>query len=130
MGQHFWEKANIPSLWKYLKAAISPKRAPYRIERKPAYSTVSPTECEYIVAVEDDAEKLAAFLQKNYQTGSSKELSPKCTISSQWIRQQLTAGSVFLIVYESAAPNSEIAGCIVGSRLGQIKPGDITIKVI
>ena len=130
MGQHFWEKANIPSLWKYLKAAISPKRAPYRIERKPAYSTVSPTECEYIVAVEDDAEKLAAFLQKNYQTGSSKELSPKCTISSNWIRQQITCGSIFLIVYETAGPTSQIAGCIAASKLGQIKPSNITIRLI
>ena len=131
MSQHFWEKANIPSLWEYIKSLIIPKRNPYRIERKPTYSTVSPTGYEYITALPDDAEKLAAFLQQNYQTGSSKELSPKSTISSNWIKQQINvAGSIFLIVYESSDPNSKIAGCIAGSKLGQIKPGDITIRLI
>jgi hypothetical protein len=126
--QHFWEKANIPSIWEYIKGIFNSKRDIKRIERKPQYSTYSPTGHEYIKATLENSSKVATFLQENYHTGSSAtpETSPKCTITSEWITLQINQGTIYLLVYDN---NKEIVGCISASQLGYIKPGQNNIKI-
>ena len=127
---HFWEKANIPSIFTYIKGLFNNKREIKRLERKPQYSIYSPTGNEYIHATLKDSNKIAKFLQQNYHTGSgaTQETSPKCTITSDWISLQINQGTIYLLVYDN---NKEIVGCISASQLGNIEPGnEIKIRLI
>jgi hypothetical protein len=123
--EHFWEKANLPSMWEYMKSLVYPKRDPRRLEQTRRYSTKSPTGIEFIKAKPDHAAQLAHFLQKNYKTGTTK--SPICTITSESIIKQLSDGAIYLIVYDK---DKQIAGCIGASRLGTIQPGNIPLRLI
>ena len=125
---HFWEKANIPSIWEYIKGIFNNKREIKRLERKPEYSIYSPTGNEYINATLEDSAKIAKFLQENYHTGSGStpETSPKCTITQDWISLQIKQGTIYLLVYDN---NKEIVGCISASQLGYIEPEGTDIKL-
>ena len=100
---HFWEIANIPSIFTYIKGLFNNKREIKRLERKPQYSIYSPTGNEYIHATLKDSNKIAKFLQQNYHTGSgaTQETSPKCTITSDWISLQINQGTIYLLVYDN-----------------------------